>query len=300
MRKHFKKGSRKFVVIEGNRRVAAIIWLLKSKPAYLDDKIYLKRKEQMKRLRVLLLDTAPEKIESDRFLIQGITHLNPARDWPAFAKARLCWLLFKQGLKYRDITISLGGGIKPSEVARFIKAYSAYEEMINDEEYSECAIQHKEFISYFSEILSRKELRAWLGWDDNLMRFTDTENLKKMYELLCGDNKKIRRQTDIRALPRILKFKPDAIDQLIDEPSYSIDDAYAEALREENRQKIIEEVGDWRTKIKEAIEALEKHMTPSLDADEIKNDIRLLTKLNELLTKRLTQLKAILETDSSR
>jgi len=294
VRRHFKKGSNKFVVIEGNRRIAAIKWLLRSKPAYLNSEIYQKRKKQLKQLQVLLLDTTPEKVENDRYIIQGVTHLNPARDWPAYAKARMCWLLYQQNLGFKEIATALGGGIRASEVGRLIRAYYAYERMLEDDEYSECAIQHKEFISYFSEFLNKKELRDWLGWDDEAKMFTNVENLKRIYELLCGENKKIRKQTDVRLLTKILRFKPEAIDQLIEESSYSIEDAYAEALAEEKRQKIVEQIGDWRAKIREAIETLEKRITPSLNVQELEDDIKLLTRLQRVLNERLKQLQAIL------
>lgn len=68
VRKHLKPGSDKYVVLEGNRRVATIKWIMVEAAPGLSGEVLEKRRTQLAKLNLLLVNTTPEKLESDRLL----------------------------------------------------------------------------------------------------------------------------------------------------------------------------------------------------------------------------------------
>lgn len=287
VRKHFKHGSDKYVVLEGNRRVAAIKWIMAEAPPGVTGEILEKRRSKLMKLDLLLVNTTTEKLERDRLLLQGISHMSPVHGWPAFARALACLSLEKQGLKPTEISRALGGGVTAKEVGRLLRAYSAYMQMVEDEDYGEYASQHKELFSYFSEVLGKKSLRNWLGWDDSKRKFTDDDACETLYELL--ERKKIRRLTDIRYLPNILKYTPEAIDKLVEEGEFSIEESFGDAIKAEQREKA-PLIIDWRDQIRKTITLLERGISLPFAPD----DAKLFESLTKSAKKRLRDVKVYL------
>ncbi|RJS74955.1 hypothetical protein CW712_05640 [Candidatus Bathyarchaeota archaeon] len=69
VRKHLKDGSNKYVVIEGNRRIAAIKWILREAPPGITRDIINERRNQLTELDVIELETDLNQLERDRFLL---------------------------------------------------------------------------------------------------------------------------------------------------------------------------------------------------------------------------------------
>jgi hypothetical protein len=282
VRKHFKPNSDKYVVIEGNRRVAAIKWIMSERPPEISEDMIARRREELRILDVLELETTPEKLESDRLLLQGIVHVSPTREWPAFARALVCKQLELQGMRASEIARALGGGISPTEVGRLLRAYDAYEQMLEHPEYGYEAKRRREFLSYFSEVIARRALRQWLGWDEQQRKFTNEDNLEKLYELFVKG--KIRRMTDIRFLSTILNYAPETIDRMLEEPEYSIDQAWSEAV---GRMQPPPRPVQWRDSIRQTITILESGISLPFTRD----DLTLFQRLKSLAEQRLTDIE---------
>jgi len=125
--------------------------------------------------------------------------------------------------------------------------------MCEDEEYGDTAVSNREFLSYFSEVIARPRLREWLEWDDDQRRFNNENRLRDFYELLVTG--KIRRQTDIRSLHKILEYTPSNIDRLLTEEGYTMDEAFGEAVRIERAQSVPPTIS-WRTRLRDALRIL--------------------------------------------
>jgi len=213
--------------------------------------------------------------------------MSPVRAWPAFARALACLSLEKQGLKTTEIARALGGGITPREVGRLLRAYRAYMQMVNDEDYGEYASKHRELFSYFSEVLGKHSLRKWLAWDDSQKKFTNDDACQTFYELL--EIRKIRTLRDIRYLPKILEYTPEAIDKMIEETEFSIEDAYADAIKAEQKEKA-PLVIDWRDQLRKTITLLDRGISLPFMSD----DAKLFRAVTELSKKRLKDVEVYL------
>jgi len=290
VRKHFKSGSNKYVVVEGNRRVATIKWIIREAPPGITEDALSARRTELQKLSVLELDTDQERLDKDRLLLQGICHMSPTKAWPAYARALACYTLAQRNLSPTQISRALGGGISAKEVGRLTRSYYAYLQMINDEEYGDYASAHRELLSYFSEVISRRKLRDdWLEWDDQQKKFTNDEKREIIYELI--ESQKIRRMTDMRLLSKIIDQTPDAIDRLVAEPDFSIEEAHAGAIQVE-RAITPPPTFPWRKHIRKAIEILEEAIALPFSND----DIELLQTVIDLAQTRLDEIQRLLGT----
>jgi hypothetical protein len=184
----------KFVVIEGNRRIAAVKTILKEEQ--IDEEI-IEIQKSLESINVLVyLSTGDESIdETNEQIIQGIRHISGPKEWGAYQKANLVVKMKdKYGLEFNKIDNKLGLG--PRVTPRFYRAYKALEQMMNDEEFSTLAKPN--LFSLFEEAIKKESIRNWLGWsldkidksssnENSMNSFTNMENLKKFYELIVGD-----------------------------------------------------------------------------------------------------------------
>jgi len=283
VRRHLKRDSKKYIVIEGNRRITAIKSILREAPPGLSGDQLISRRDQLRNVLVYLLDTDLERVNKDRFLLQGIVHLSPIKTWPAFSRAMTCYLLEQQGLRATEISRALGGGISAVEVGRLLRAYCAYKQMTEDEEYGEYAASKRELLSYFAEVVSRTSLKNWLGWNDDLRSFEDETNRHVFYDLLY--NEKIRKLTDIRMIDKIRDYN--LLDRLI-EDDHDIERAYSEAIQLEQATQTPPTI-PWRSRIQEVIKLLEIGISLPFSKD----DILLLEQLQKLVKQRLIEIKRI-------
>lgn len=284
VRRHLIEGPTQYVVIEGNRRIAAIKWILREAPPGITPDLLTRRREQLQTLDLFLLDTDRDRLDNDRYLLQGIAHLSPIRGWPAFARAQACHQLEQRGLNMTAISRALGGGISAIEVGRLLRAYNAYMNMVGDETYGDVAADRKELLSYFAEVMGKRSLRVdWLGWDENI--FSDIVNKELLYDLIV--ERKIRRLTDIRLLPKIIEY--DLLDQLTEEDEYDIEDAYSEAKRIEQAQRT-PRIPPWRDKVRVTTRLLQT----GISLPFFEEDTELLDSLRELAENRRDEIATYL------
>ncbi len=139
-------------------------------------------------------------------------------------------------------------------------------------------------------MISRRTLRDdWLDWDDQQKKFTNDERREILYELIEGQ--KIHRMTDIRLLPKIIDQTPDAIDRLVAETDFSLEEAHAGAIQVE-RATTPPPTIPWRKHIRKAIEILEEGVALPFSND----DIELLQTAIHLAQTRLQEIQRFLGT----
>jgi hypothetical protein len=171
--------SPKYVVVEGNRRVAALKWLIELHESGREtfDEATLKN---FTVLEVLLLsDEAPA---DSRWILPGLRHVSGIKEWGPYQKARAVFELREKGLTPQEAAQSLGLSTRAAN--GLWRSYLALEQMRADEEYGEHA--QPTLYSYFEEVFKRAEVRDWLGWSDDARSFTAAGNLKEFYSWMIG------------------------------------------------------------------------------------------------------------------
>ncbi len=171
----------KYVIIEGNRRLAALRWLLElhesGKETFSDEQL-----ENFNKLQVLILDdqVAPENA---KWILPGLRHVSGIKEWGAYQKARAVYTLREGGMSPQEVAQSLGLATRSAN--QLWRSYLAFEQMRADEEYGEYAQPNR--YSYFEEVFKRSNVRDWLGWKDEERRFTNPPALREFYGWMVGE-----------------------------------------------------------------------------------------------------------------
>lgn len=170
----------KYVVVEGNRRVTALRWLLE---LYEQGKLQLNdaQRNAYSKFQVLRLDEerAPK---SATLILPGLRHVSGIKEWGPYQKARMVYELRATGNTPQEVAQSLG--LSTREANSLWRAYLALEQMKADEEYGEHA--EASFYSYFQEVFKRTNVKDWLGWSDTEGKFTKAPELRMFYGWIHG------------------------------------------------------------------------------------------------------------------
>jgi|GEM_PF-2992248 len=200
--------SGKYLVVEGNRRIAAIKLLLTD--AY--GNIHNLSREKMERLaqievKVVEKESPEEDIMQFVRLIQGLRHISGSKEWEAFQKAWfICTMKDTYGMSLSNITALLG--LEQGVVSRYYKTYKALMQMKDDNHFGRFA--EARLFSHFEELLENTTVQRWLDWDNEQLKFKDIRNLHTMYSLLSGakgNNQSVqylKTHKDVRSFSRIL------------------------------------------------------------------------------------------------
>jgi hypothetical protein len=199
----WKGASEKYVVIEGNRRVTALKWLVvlhdMGKETFDDQQL-----NNFTNLECLLLndDVAPEMAH---LILPGLRHISGIKEWGPYQKAKVVIALRKSGMSPQETAQSLGLGIREANQA--YRCFMALEQMRNDEEYGESATP--KMYSYFEEVLKKPTIRQWLGWNDNTEKFENNEELLEFYSWIVpsenNESPKLSEALKVRDLGKIIQ-----------------------------------------------------------------------------------------------
>lgn len=251
--------SGQYVVVEGNRRVAAIKWLLQDHDTARDtlgDELL----EQLRQLEVLMLTTPAEDASKDQWLLQGLRHISGVKAWGPYQRAKaLETLVQEMGYDPREAAEAVGLG--PTQTARSLDALRALEAMQEDPQYGDFATP--DMYSYFVEVMRRPVLRDFLGWQrgDHWEEsgFYNYENLSLFYSWITpqdDEEPKIKRAIDVRPLAKIISNE-DALEELM-RADGTLVRAIALTVEAEHL--------DWERHIRRAIEALQSIPSNALES----------------------------------
>lgn len=175
------KESALFVVVEGNRRVTALKWLVdlheKGKESFTPDQL-----KNFTELEVLELDTGRSSGEAG-LILPGLRHVSGVKEWGPYQKAKAVHALRSRGRTAQEAAQSLGLSTRAAN--KFYRCYLALEQMKADEEYGELA--HPKLFSYFEETFKEAPVRDWLEWDDDQGKFTSESRLREFYSWIVPD-----------------------------------------------------------------------------------------------------------------
>jgi hypothetical protein len=196
----------KYVVIEGNRRVTALKWLIELHEA---GKETISESEigSFKTFETLLLDEqkAPR---TARWILPGLRHVSGIKEWGPYQQAKMVNELRQTGKTPQEVAQSLG--LSTREANQLWRAFLALEQMKADEEYGEYA--EPTLYSYFEEVFKRANVREWLGWSDEQHKFVNQKEIREFYGWMKGEkgddgelgNPKLSEAKSVRVLSRIM------------------------------------------------------------------------------------------------
>jgi len=264
-----------YLVVEGNRRVAALKWIEELIAEGIADK---EVKETFAEIPVNIIKPEHDT-ESNRLKIQGIRHISEIRPWGTYQKAVLIKTMM-DGEKLTAQEVANAIGYRTQEVNRIYRAFKLLEQMQNDADYSEYA--KPDLITYFYEAVGRLPLKTFFGYNEETFEFETEDNYKLFYKWIIkdpdnGNIQKISSSSNVRDLTKIIS-NVEALASF-KEDSTSLEGALAIVIKYSSF--------DWKKEINQAIEALKK-----LPTDELENltdeDIQLLSSLKEIIEKRIS------------
>ncbi len=240
----------RYVVIEGNRRVSALKWLVSlhdiGKETFDDEQI-----ANFTKLECLLLndEAAPE---SATLILPGLRHVSGVKEWGAYQKAKAVYALRRNGLSPQETAQSLGLSTRSANSS--YRCFLALEQMKGDEEFGEFA--EPRMYSFFEEILKRPVLKNWFGWSDEKEHFTSEGRIREFYSWITpqgddGGNVKLNEAIGVRELATIVE----------DENALNILRAPEGTLTKALARYEIDHPEDWLPKVGAAMAAL-KSLTP--------------------------------------
>jgi hypothetical protein len=274
-----------FVVIEGNRRVAAMRWILEDEESGVD--VSKSLIQSFSCLPIIIIDIKePENVDAIPVLM-GIRHVSGIRPWGAYQQAKLVSQLVEDfHLSLQETAERLA--MSTREANRRRRAYKALEQMQKDESFQNLA--DPELYYKFHEAIGIPEVRNWLGWSEPDLKFTNEENRAQFYELIVprSDEEghpapaKLQTREDVSNLKRILRDE-NAKAALLD-PLKTYNEALALAIATES--------GGWVSQVRSAINAIE-----GIKIKDIKlitsDEIELMEKLRNLLNERIEDRKKL-------
>jgi len=221
----YKEGT--YLVVEGNRRVAALKSLLQENG---ESVIELKPADvvSFSKIPAAILEMDEGSLAHAERVIMGIRHIAGPKAWGAYQQAQLVLELHDtEGYDFKNIGEHLG--ISTVEVARRYRAMKALKSMEGDDLYAEKA--DPDFYRLFHELVSLPDVRVRFGWDVTQDTFSDVERAREFYELIApreddGDAK-LKTYSDVRKL-KFIVGQPRAESILLD-PDKSLADALTAA-----------------------------------------------------------------------
>lgn len=169
----------RFLVVEGNRRVATLKYLQRR---YEEDAIDLGKLNSalFSEVPVVLYRDAGER---DHLVMMGLHHISGKRRWPAINRALAMERLLRHfdndadavcrtlGVSKRDFNLSV-------RTLALVNAYrqSDYGDQFESEQYN-----------LFREILKSDAMRTWLGWDHATCAAFNTSNLDRLFSWMSRE-----------------------------------------------------------------------------------------------------------------
>ncbi|MFC4313010.1 AAA family ATPase [Steroidobacter flavus] len=174
-----KLADRKYLVVEGNRRVAT----LKHLQLRWQDST-----GQLGKLDSTIFDKVPCILYEERdtfhhLVVMGLHHISGKARWPAVNQARLMKRLRDEFRKVPDeICNSLGVSKREFNLSvRTLALADAYRDSDYGDQFT------TEMFNLFREVLKAPSLRSWLEWSDEAERAKNAANLERLFSWLSRE-----------------------------------------------------------------------------------------------------------------
>lgn len=277
------EGPQKYIVLEGNRRVTALKWLLQLHEAG-KESLAPEQVSNFTNISCLLL--ADEYVnETSLLILPGLRHVSGIKEWGPYQKAKTVHALRKSGLSAQEAAQSLGLSTRASNQA--YRCFLALETMKADEEFGEYA--SPKMYSYFEEVFKRPEVKVWLGWSDEAGEFVNKENINRFYSWMVPDPEeedsgpRLPEAKSVRELAQIIG----------DEQALAVFSAPNGTLSRALARHEAEHPEDWYPKVLAAMSAV-KSLTPTLLRQMEDDTAAKLTELSDAIATCLSDRNLLL------
>ena len=281
----------KYVVIEGNRRIAAVRWILEDHAAGVE--IAPEVLATLKTLPTVVAEEAGTD-EVFRASLMGIRHVSGINEWGGYQRASLI-VMMRVKLELEPSNVADRLGLSTHEVNRRYRAFRALSQLKDNEEFGEHA--KAGMYPLFHEAVSLPVVRNWLKWNEEDGVF-EGDDIEDFYDLITpsiddGGNRvepKLLGYSHVRELRKIL-VKPEAKAILLD-PHKSLQDAINVAHQDDLARS-------WMSAVSAAVSALERmgiRDVKTLTSD----DAAVLEKLRDLAMERLDDRAALVDRNIDR
>lgn len=168
-----------YVVVEGNRRIAALKFLFNE---------YEQKSIDLGKLDVTIFSRVPVVLyensdEAHHLTLMALKHISGNRKWAEWNQAKLLEALVKKhNISEDDVCKRIA--ITKTELRRSIRALAfanQYQESDYGDQFSEV------MFPMFREAARNTVLKEWLGWDDTTNLATDTENRELFFSWLSRE-----------------------------------------------------------------------------------------------------------------
>ena len=174
-----KLADRKYLVVEGNRRVATLKHLQSR---------WQEATGQLGKLDTSIFEKMPCVLYEDRddfhhLVVMGLHHISGKARWPAVNQARLMKRLRDEFRKTADeICASLGVSKREFNLSlRTLALADAYRGSDYGDQFT------TDMFNLFREVLRAPSLRNWLDWDDGAERARNVANLERLFSWLSRE-----------------------------------------------------------------------------------------------------------------
>ena len=241
----------KYVVVEGNRRLAALR-MLRTRIVEAEVAEEGVSDEYLEKLlastnEVFVLVYRGDIGHDISWLLQGVRHISGIRPWQPAQRARLV----ADQIDGQRLGFSEAGqkfGLSAQAVGRLYRSYKALEQMRQDDEFQKKA--RNDYFSLFEEAYRNKSVREWLDWSDDSREYKNTDNLRQFYSWITPDeeNEGNRRLNDVKQIKKLGQLLTGQHQKLLgqfDDHEITVDRALEIAQEEP-------EDFDWKSAIKRA------------------------------------------------
>ncbi len=169
----------RYLVVEGNRRVAALKHLQRR---------YQEQAIDLGQLSPSIFDEVPvvlypEADEAHHLVLMGLKHISGNKKWPAINQARLLRSLLEEHAMSPD-DVGKRVGVTKRELNLALRTLALCESY-RDSDYGDQF--RSDQYSLFREILKSPSIRDWLGWKEDTMRAEASSNLQRLFSWLSRE-----------------------------------------------------------------------------------------------------------------
>ena len=167
-----KKAGNKYLVLEGNRRVATLKYLWEEFKKGND--VGVLKEENFKKIH--LVEITGED-PAQHLIAMGLHHISGKKRWDAVNEAQLIKDLIEKYNKTKD-DICNELGITKQKLNRSLRTLSFIEQYKKSD--YEDQFQANKF-TIFETIINSLEMKKWLSWNDSSYKAENTENMEKLF-----------------------------------------------------------------------------------------------------------------------
>jgi hypothetical protein len=277
-----------YVVIEGNRRLAAIRRLKEDiergevASENHDDDYHQSLFKSLQSVSVVEYTGDETDIA---WILQGIRHISGVRDWDPAQRGKLVATQIDEGgLGFKQAGDKFGLGAQA--VGRLYRGYKALMQMKGHDEFG--SAMRPEYFTLLEEAYRRPPIREWLEWNEEESRFAHEENLSFFYSWIVPEDgeqpaRRIHDPGQLGYLAELLAADRNDLIERMDRRELSIQDAITQH-RAENTEI------EWRPALRRARNAIAK-----IPAEALVNDKEAVLEELQALTEKVEALKEMLQ-----